>query len=140
MRKILFKGLVSGFSWSLIPLIVFSEFLGNFPAWWMLICGCLTGVLVTLLLRSARAGLTRRSRFVLCIPAVFLGEALWALLLTLPITREGTWPERWYELTLAIYYTNVLGLFLLLFAPLAYLNICWVMDSDEGDHRQGRVA
>ena len=40
------------------------------------------------------------------------GEALWALLLTLPITREGTWPERWYELTAGIYYTNVLGLFL----------------------------
>ena len=100
VREILFKGLMSGLAWTLFPLLVFSQSFGRYSAWWMLICGCLTGVLVTLLLRSTGRGLGPRSRLLLCIPTVFLGEALWALLLTLPIVSEGKWPERWYELTL----------------------------------------
>ena len=134
MRETLFRGLMSGLAWTLFPLLVFSQSFGRYPTWWMLICGCLTGVLVTLLLRATGRGLSPRSRLLLCIPTVFLGEALWALLLTLPIGSEGKWPERWYELTLGIYYTNVLGLFILLFAPLAYLNAWWVLGSDGADN------
>ena len=49
--------------------------------------------------------------------------------MTLPITREGGWPERWFELTAEIYWGNVLGLFLIAFAPLAYLNLSWLIRS-----------
>lgn len=129
MGCMVFKGMVSGLLWSLVPIFVFGQHFGRYHIAWMLVCGSLTGIVVTSLLRFAKVGLTRRLRMISCVPVVFLGEALWAFFLTLPITQEGNWPGRWLELVFAIYYTNVLGLFLLAFAPLAYLNIAWVVGS-----------
>lgn len=100
----------------------------------MVFCGGLTGVLLVMLLRWAKIGLNRRSRMLFCVPVVFLGQALWAFILMLPITREGSWPGRWIELTLGIYYGDIFGLLLLGFAPLAYFNLTWVTQANFRSH------
>jgi ABC-type Fe3+-siderophore transport system permease subunit len=127
MESTLKKGVISGLSWGLISVFVSRFFsLGHWNPLWMIFCGCLTGVLLVLLLRWAKGGLSRRARILFCVPVVFLGQAFWAFVLTLPITREGNWPERWIELVLGIYYSDIASLLLLGFAPLAYFNLTWV--------------
>jgi len=125
----LLGGLVSGGLWALVPLTVYGNVFSAFHAGWMLACGCLVGVALTWLLQRTGIGTTRRSRLLACVPVLLLAEGLWALLLTLPITREGRWPERGLELVAGIYWTNLFGLAALVLAPFAYWNIAWVMRS-----------
>lgn len=136
MESTLKKGAISGFAWGLISLLV-SQLFALGPVanpMWMVFCGGLTGVLLVMLLRWAKIGLNRRSRMLFCVPVVFLGQALWAFILMLPITREGSWPGRWIELTLGIYYGDIFGLLLLGFAPLAYFNLTWVTQANFRSH------
>ena len=127
MDSVIKKGVISGFSWGLISILVSRFFsLGYWNPVWMLCCGCLTGVLLVLPLRLVNCGLSRRARILFCV------QALWAFVLTLPITREGNWPERWTELVLGIYYSNIFSLLLLGFAPLAYFNLTWVTQAKLG--------
>ncbi len=121
------RGLISGAGWALFPLVVFGSHFGAFHEAWILASACLVGVALTLLLRRTGIGSTRRSRLLLCVPVLLAAQALWACLLTLPATREGSWPERWFELTLGIYWTDLFGLYVLLFAPLTYWNMAWVL-------------
>ena len=129
-------GLVSGACWSFFPLVVFAGQFGAFSRAWMFACACLVGVALTLFLWRTRIGVTRRSRLLACVPVLLLAEASWAFLLTLPAAREGSWPERWVELTLGIYWTNLFGLFVLLLAPLTYWNIAWVMEGARSSDTQ----
>ncbi len=133
MESVIKKGVISGFFWGVISVFVFRVFaFGHWNPVWMLCCGCLTGVLLVLPLRLVNGGLSRRARILFCVPVVFLGQALWAFVLTLPITREGNWPERWTELVFGIYYSNIFSLLLLGFAPLAYFNLTWVTQAKLG--------
>ena len=100
----LLKGACSGFIWSLFPLLLFRSQLQRFPATWILAASVLTGLIITLLILPLRDILqTWKRRLISSLPILAVAQGAFSFFLTVRATWEGTWPERWIELTLAIY-------------------------------------
>ena len=127
-HQLLLKGACSGFIWSLIPLLLFSTHLRGFSTVWILASGVLTGLITARLVLSLRDILqTWKQRLVLSLPILAVAQGAFAFFLTMLATQGGTWPGRWLELTLAIYWIDVFGLLGLLFLPLTYVTVWWVL-------------
>ena len=122
------KGACSGLIWSLFPLFLYRSSLEQFAASWIVASSVLTGLSITFLILPLRNNLqTWRRRIFSSLPSLLVAQGLFALLLTAGATWEGAWPERWFELTLAIYWTDVLGLLFLPSLPLACITLWWVL-------------
>ncbi len=125
---LLAKGACSGSIWSLFPLFLYRSPLEAFPASWIVASSVLTGLSITLLILPLRNNLqTWRRRIFSSLPLLLAAQGFFALLLTAGATWEGAWPERWIELTLAIYWTDVLGLLFLPSLPLTCVTLWWVL-------------
>lgn len=98
--RVLVKGLVAGIVWGWLALLLGN--LWSLGVTWGLCSGAITGVVVASLLLIVRT-IRGAGRIALAVPVLFLGQALFTLVLTLPVTCEGAWPERWLELMLAAY-------------------------------------
>jgi len=124
----LFKGACSGLLWSLIPLFLFHSPFEHYPASWLLVSSVFTGLIIMLLIWCLRDTLhTWKRRTISSLPILLVAQGMFSFLLTIRATWEGSWPERWIELTLAIYWVDVFGLLLLLFLPLTYITLWWVL-------------
>ncbi len=122
------KGACSGLIWSLLPLLLFRPYLERFPATWILASGVLTGLIITLLILPLRNTLqTWKRRLITSLPILAVAQGVFAFFLPLRATWEGAWPERWTELILAIYWVDVAGLHSLLYLPLTYITVWWVL-------------
>ena len=125
-----FKGACSGLLWSLFPLFLYRSPLEHFPASWVLASSIVTGLIITLVVWGLRGILqTWKRRLISSLPILLVAQGLFSFLLTLRATWEGSWPERWTELALAIYWVDVFGLLLLICLPLTYITLWWVLSN-----------